>query len=114
MAQNWLPVSRNRQQRKQYAARDAAYTLREIMKIGLVILLKLSVITVVVYAYVSARAAAWATRRHEGKMLFLEWQPDRARGTQEFARLAQLRRMRLVAIAALCAGATAKIAMFLG
>lgn len=67
------------------------------MKIGLAILPKLCVLGVIFYAYASLRAAAWATRRHEGKLLFLEWQPSRARGSQEIKRLAKLRFLRLIA-----------------
>lgn len=67
------------------------------MKIGLEIIPKLCVLGVIIYAYASVSAAAWATRRHEGKVLFLEWQPSRARGSQELKRLAELRLLRLVA-----------------
>jgi hypothetical protein len=67
------------------------------MKIGLAIIPKLCFLGIIIYAYASLKAASWATRRHEGKLLFLEWQPSRARGTQELKRLARLRLLRLVA-----------------
>lgn len=68
------------------------------MKIGLNLIPKLCVLGVFFYLYVSVNTAAWATRRHEGKLLFLEWQPARARGSQELKRLNLLRRLRLFAL----------------
>lgn len=74
------------------------HTLRDRMKIGLNLIPKLCVLGVLFYLYVSVNTAAWATKRHEGKLLFLEWQPTRARGSQELKRLNVLRRLRFFAL----------------
>lgn len=52
------------------------------------------------YIVVSLRTYFWVGTRHEGRLFFLELQPQRALGTTEAARARQLRRMRWLSLLA--------------
>ncbi|MGF7135458.1 hypothetical protein P3T40_006966 [Paraburkholderia sp. EB58] len=54
-----------------------------------------------IFSFLSAR---WAAKRHDGSSLYLEFQPQRARGSTEVARARLLKKMRLCAAVALPIG----------
>lgn len=61
------------------------------------------------YALTSLYTFFWASARHGGRLLFLEWQPHRALGRTEASRARKLRRMAAGALLAFPAGIAASV-----
>jgi hypothetical protein len=80
------------------------------MSTTLLIVSRLCVAWIVVYALFSLRSAFWAGARHSRAMLLLEFQPHRARGPKEVARARLLRRLAWSAALALPLGIATFIA----
>jgi hypothetical protein len=74
------------------------------MSVTLWILSKFCFACAIGYLIFSFLSARWAAKRHDGRSLYLEFQPHRARGATEAARASLLRKMRLCAAVALPLG----------
>jgi hypothetical protein len=74
------------------------------MDFALSALSKLCFVWIIAYLFFSLTSAAWAGRRHDQAMLFLEFESRRARGPRETARAKLLKRMALCTVLALPAG----------
>jgi hypothetical protein len=80
------------------------------MSVALLVVSRLCVVWVVAYALFSLRSAFWAGPRHSRRILLLEFQPHRARGSTEVARSRLLRRLAWSAALALPVGIVTFIA----
>lgn len=71
------------------------------MSVVLLVVSRLCIVWVVGYAMFSFRSALWAGARHGRRILLLEFQSHRARGSKEVARSRLLRRLAWAAAFAL-------------
>lgn len=83
------------------------------MSVTLWIISKLCFASAIAYLIFSFLSARWAAKRHGGRSVYLEFEPQRARGAVEFVRVRLLKKMRLCATMALLIGIVSLLASVL-